>query len=546
MSRRVIHGDRILQIYFPFDDALRAVVKTLPGRYWNGREKHWAVPNAHVVAVVDLLFPEQFEMCNTTRRLYLERGGTLDLETGPVVPSPTARQLSFGDGGEARTHARSQVKSSDFTVSRLNRQVQAALKATFRAPIWVVAEISGFNKNARKKVVDFQLVERDSHGKVAAEVRATLFEDIRWVTEDQLSAAGNPFRLEDEVQIRARGHVDLYVPWGTYRFVIDELDVDFTLGEAARRREEIRRQLIEEGLLERNRSLSLPVLPLRVGLVTSIESDAYNDVVQTLRRSGFAFHIMVHGVRVQGRQTEPSVLNALARFSARASDIDVLLICRGGGSRTDLAWFDSLVLARAVATFPLPVLIGIGHEKDLSALDLVGWSHKTPTAAAEWLVHQVRTASDMLERQLKGIRDGSRRLMGGASSHLADLASRVPRAATVLIEREATHLRDAMRRLRRGARRELSSASRHLQEVAIRVGPQSSELLSLEAERTESRRRQLVLLEPRRVVERGYAILRLGTGKALTDPRRAPRGTALVAELKGGALRLRSEGSEEK
>src|SRR5690606_32177216 len=143
------------------------------------------------------------------------------------------------------------------------------------------------------------------------------------------------------------GRVELYVPWGSYRFLIEELDVGYTLGEAARRREEIRRRLAEEGLLDRNRALPFPALPLRVGLVTSRGSDAYNDVLSTFKESGFAFRVVADGVRVQGRQTEPSVLNALDWFRAHAAELDVLLICRGGGSRTDLAWFDSEPIARA-------------------------------------------------------------------------------------------------------------------------------------------------------------------------------------------------------
>jgi len=187
--------------------------------------------------------------------------------------------------------------------------------------------------------------------------------------------------------------------------VVEELDVHYTLGEAARRREEIVRRLTEQGLLGLNTSLPLAALPLRVGLVTSLGSDAYNDVLRTLEESGFAFRVLAHGARVQGHATEPSVLNALDTLRRHADALDVVLICRGGGSRTDLAWFDSETLGRAVAEFPLPVIVGIGHEQDRSVLDEVGRRCKTPTAAAALLVETVRAGLDAIETAASGLLD---------------------------------------------------------------------------------------------------------------------------------------------
>lgn len=545
MRSRVVHdGKGILQLHFSFDPLLVAGVKAIPGRRWDGTEKYWAVPDAHVVAVVELLRPEGFGLCEVTRRLYRERGGTLDLDASPVAEPRGMRRPAGASGPTNERTETLRGASGDFTVSRLNTQVSAAIKAAFRGQIWLVGEVSGFNKAAHKDIVGFHLVERNRHGKVVAEVTTTLFSDSREEIESRLHDAGDPFRLEDEVPVRVRGRVELYVPWGLYRFVIEDLDVDYTLGEATRRRDEIRRRLVAEGILEQNRGLTIPVLPLRVGLVTSLGSDACNDVVQTFRKSGFAFRVVVHGARVQGQQAEPSILNALTWFRARASEFDVLMICRGGGSRTDLAWFDSLTLARAVATFPLPVVVGIGHEADVSVLDFVGWSHKTPTAAAEWVVRQVQTASDRLESHLQDILGRGQQLLKEASSNLARLGPGISEAASALLDFKSSELQRAGEQFLRGARRELTTASRRLEGMATNLGPRATRPLSMEAERIESRRRRLVLLEPRRVIERGYAIVRMSTGKVLTDPSRAPAGTVVVAELKDGSLRLRSEGSE--
>jgi exodeoxyribonuclease VII large subunit len=368
--------------------------------------------------------------------------------------------------------------------------------------------------------------------------------------------------------------------------VVEELDVRYTLGEAARRREEIVRRLEAEGLADRNRGLHFPELPLRVGLVTSLGSDAHNDVLRTFQESGFAFRVAVHGARVQGRLTEPSVLNALDWFRARTGEFDVVLVCRGGGSRTDLAWFDSEPLGRAVADFPLPVVVGIGHEQDHSVLDAVGWRCKTPTAAAAYLVERVRdsmsrleqSGRDVLELAARRLRDeaaagaqraqrlalaarallgrhaaelthrrmrvarGTRHVLQSAGRELARRAREIPRGALVRVGQHAALLGRAARQVVQGARRDLAEAGRRVRRVGVALGPAGLRRLVLERERLDARGRRLGLVDPVKVVERGYAIVRREDGAVLSDPADAPPGARLEAQLRGGRLGLRSEG----
>jgi len=530
MSRRVSNnGLGTLQIRFPYDPRLKELVRTLPSRLWNPEERFWSVPEQNVVAVVNTLHSEGFDFCNHTQRLYRERGGTLVLDANEHAAAAPAKQVGA---------------ATDLTVTQLNEKVQGALQRAFPSSLWLVGEISGFNKAKRGNFVGFELVDRDAGDNESARIKAVLFGRMLRAIEHRLAEAREPFLLEDEIRIRVRGRVELYAPRGSYQFAIEDLDLDYTLGDAARRQEEARRRLAAEGLLDLNRSLPFPLLPLRVGLVTSLESDAYHDVLRTLDESGFAFNVVVHGARVQGRQTEPSVLNALDWFRAHAMKFDVLLICRGGGSRPDLAWFDSEAIARAVATFPIPVVVGIGHERDMSLLDFVAWSTKTPTAAAHKLVEHVLKARDVVESRLERILDYAKEILKGASSELEENAHQFPFAAEDLLAQKTRTLRDAARRLCLGAGHDLSAASRRVDEITSRLGPCASRQLALESERVEARRRRLLLLDPRRVVERGYAILRTEAGVVLKDPAQAPSGTSLTAELKRGTLRIRSEGPE--
>ncbi|TDI45703.1 MAG: exodeoxyribonuclease VII large subunit [Acidobacteria bacterium] len=540
MSRRVEHdGQRALQIRFPFDRALVDRIKSLPSRRWNASEKFWFVPEDDVVLLVDLLADDGFEFDENTRDLYAALGGSRVLgEAGRSSAPATANDLPLFAGTEPELEPAAAPGATDLSVGMLNARVKDLLAGAFPAPVWLVGEISGFNKSVHRKHVGFELIERTQDGGSVSKVSAILFDSTRREIERQLREAGDPFRLEDEISVRFEVRVDLYVPWGQYRVVIERLDVHYTLGEAARRREEIVRLLIAAGLHDVNTSLELPALSLRVGLITSLGSDAYNDVLRSLSESGYAFDVTVHGARVQGQATEPSVLNALDWFAERRDRFDAILICRGGGSRTDLVWFDTERLGRAVALFPLPVIIGIGHEQDQSVLDAVARSCKTPTAAAGLLVEHAARALERIEDAGGAILELA---AGSIDRQRLESEERATRLAGVARHRLALaqgRLDQVERQVRNSARVALRAERERLAVSMHRIPREARRRLELGSERLASRHRRLTLVDPRRVVERGYAILRRENRSVLVDAARAKPGEPLVAELKHGRLRV--------
>ena len=277
------------------------------------------------------------------------------------------------------------------------------------------------------------------------------------------------------------------------------------------------------------------------------------------------------------------MLNALDWFRERVEDFDVVMICRGGGSRTDLMWFDTETLGRVVALFPLPVVVGIGHEQDQSVLDAVARSCKTPTAAAGVLVERVaqalvRTedvgaaaltaaaaeidvqwressqraerlataaryridiAHSRLEQVERQTRSTSRSTLLSARERLDAWARRIPREAQLRIDRSRTDLALTLRSLTRSARGRAAWAGETLQRTVIGLPQAMRRALALADERLDTRRRRLALLDPRRVVERGYAILRRADATVLVDAASAERGESLMAELKHGRLRVK-------
>ena len=211
--RKVEQAGDFLHIYFDYDERLRHLVRALPERQWDPLARCWKVPKHHVVSVVELLEPEGFSFDRATRDLYEER---------------------------------KRERAQDLTISELNARVQAVLTQAFPAPIWVVGEILDYDRNAHKDQVDFKLVERreeKGEKKIIAQVAAILFREERNLIEEKLARAGRPFSLTDELVVRVLAQVDLWPREGEYRLVIRDLDVNYTLGEVARRREEILRKL---------------------------------------------------------------------------------------------------------------------------------------------------------------------------------------------------------------------------------------------------------------------------------------------------------------
>ncbi|MDQ3385144.1 MAG: exodeoxyribonuclease VII large subunit, partial [Actinomycetota bacterium] len=300
-----------------------------------------------------------------------------------------------------------------FTVGQVTMRVHRAVAAAFPAEVWVRGEVEGLRPPNAGGHVYLSLCEK-ARGRDTATLGAVLLRKSR-LRIDAALAAHPGFRLSDGIEVRVRGR--LQYGFGRIQLVVSEIDPVHTLGRLAAARDRVLDALDAEGLVGRNASLPLPLAPLRLAVVTSDGSAACHDVLHELAASGLGFRVGLVDARVQGHGAEASLLAGLTR--AISSGPDLVLLVRGGGSRTDLAAFDSERIARLIAGAPIPVLTGIGHEIDSSVADLVAHrAHKTPTACAAAVVEQVRVAVSTGEeawRQVVGragvaVRDGERAL----------------------------------------------------------------------------------------------------------------------------------------
>jgi exodeoxyribonuclease VII large subunit len=291
-------------------------------------------------------------------------------------------------GGEP--HGTTKVGADALGVSAFVQQVRSALVGAFRAPVWVEGRTMNLERATVRVAawgVFFQLCEQDAAtGRtVQLTVRASR---VAWArAEAQLRAVG--VEPCDDLPLRVRGSVDLGAARSEIQLVLESVDPAWSLGVFAQRRAQVLSALASEGLLRTNRELPLPRVPLRVALVTAASSDAARDVLSKLQASFWAFRVRVFDVRVQGPQLRPSVLRALRDVREHSADFDVCVVVRGGGSRAELADWDDLEVARAVATLPIRVLVGIGHDRDQSVLDEIAWSRRTPTDAAVALLERL-------------------------------------------------------------------------------------------------------------------------------------------------------------
>lgn len=269
-----------------------------------------------------------------------------------------------------------------FSLSHVTARIQEILQPSTGKVFWLKAEISSGRERGGSFYCD--LVETDDSGTIIARMSCTIWNRRLAAIREKFREAKLKFNLEDGTEAGLQCSIQYSPRYGLSLNVVDA-DPSFALGELELKRREILLRLEKEGLFEANRRLSLPLLPKRIGIITSHGSAAFNDFVLTLTRSTFGFRLFVADAVMQGAHTEKSVLRALTCLESIS--VDLLIIIRGGGSRSDLSYLDNEEIARRIAASLLPVWTGIGHEIDRSVLDFVAHREfKTPTAVAEEIV----------------------------------------------------------------------------------------------------------------------------------------------------------------
>jgi exodeoxyribonuclease VII large subunit len=429
------------------------------------------------------------------------------------------------------------VQEPTFSVADLTAAIGRTLERAFPEDVWVRGEIRDLSR-APSGHVYFSLVDpsADLAGAAPAVLPVTLFASDRDPVNWALRRAGAG-RMRDGVEVRIRGRLGHYAPRGTVQLRMTWIDTDYTVGRLAAEKARVRRVLAAEGLLDRNASLPFPPLPQRVGLVTSEGSAAQADFIHELRSSGLGFTVVFADARVQGDEAERSLVAALRRLAV--AEVDLVAVVRGGGSQTDLAAFDRETVARAVATMPVPVLAGIGHEVDETLVDLVAARvFKTPTACAVGIVAEVRATLSRLDLLGGRIVAASRSRVSRVERDLRAAAGRLQRGATGGIRRADRDAASAVERLGTAAPATLRRAEGRAVSVGARIATSGRRSAAAAAGHVVARRRRMAATVPRALAA---ASLRLDVARATVDghdPARAlARGWSLTRTRAGRLVR---------
>ena len=433
--------------------------------------------------------------------------------------------------------------SETLTVGELCDVVAAAVDEAFPSEIWVRGAISGLSRSQNGHVY-FDLIDPAEVGSATEHVvPVALFSSSRHRVNAILRRSGN-IRMHDGVEIRIRGQVAYYPPQGRVQLVMSLIDPAFTVGQMAMARQALLDKLAAEDLLAANGRRTLPVAPLRVGLVTSEGSAAHADFAHELAASSYGFAVQIFDARVQGIDAVPSLVDSIER--AGRADVDVVVVVRGGGARTDLAAFDSERVARAIARCERAVLVGVGHEVDRSVADEVAHtSAKTPTAAAALLVDTVARFDADVEQAAARLSTLADARLETATSRLATNGRRLELAATAATDRHGARLAttgDRIRQLTIQAVDRAAVSLEHAESTIGHLGDRAVERASAALDRADA---TLRALDPARVLARGWSITHTADGSLVRQPGDAPVGSRIVTTTAAGTIESTVDGTSD-
>ena len=324
------------------------------------------------------------------------------------------------------------------TLYDLQRMVRGALESRFSDPVWISAEISELKLNNSGHCY-LNLVEKGAGGTPRAEARAMIWRSTYNSLVPYFEQTTGT-SLCSGLKVLVRVVVTFHETYG-YSLQIIDIDPSYTLGDVERRRRETIAMLVADGVWDMNRELPTARPTLRIAVVSSATAAGYRDFMRELQRSNYRFQTTLFESTMQGDGGESSIVCALEDRASHEEEFDIVAIIRGGGSTSDLALFDSYRIASHIAQFPLPVVTGIGHDKDVSVTDMVAHTHcKTPTAVATHLVELADAELNMVEEYATGIASEVERLLQNESMRVYTLCTDIERIATAHINDERNRL----------------------------------------------------------------------------------------------------------
>lgn len=405
--------------------------------------------------------------------------------------------------------------SEKLSLTELQLIIKDSLYLALPDMYWVIAEISEMKENYNGHCY-LELVEKlPDELSISSRVRAVIWSSrYRFIKSYFENAAGESLR--DGLKILIRVKIEYHEIYGL-SLVINDIDPAFTIGEMALKRQQILKKLEEDGVLTMNRELEFPVVPQRIAVISSASAAGYTDFMKHLKDNsfGYVFYSALFETPMQGKETESGIIKALDRIATHIDKFDLTVIIRGGGSQTDLSWFDNYNIAYYITQFPLPVITGIGHEKDLSVTDIVAHrSLKTPTAVADFLIG----------------------CMNVTDNHIIDLSNEIADRSMLMMAESKTKIETARLRLIPVAKAQLVSNSTALKRRGEILVNASKNRLNIINSQLTGFGNSLKILDPENVLKRGYTITSLN-GKILKKCGQVKKEDVLDTKFSDGSVK---------
>ena len=420
------------------------------------------------------------------------------------------------------------------TLQEFNNRIKRLLADPSVMNCWVVAETTDVRINQHCYL---QLLEKNPKtGATVAKIKAIIWgNQFRFLNARFKQVTGRD--IGNDMKIMVCLSVN-YSPQYGLTVVINDINPEFTLGDMERQRQEILNRLTQEGIIGQNKTVPVPPVLQRIAIVSAAGAAGYGDFMKQLtdNKYGVCFYPCLFQATMQGVKTVPTVLAALDKVEQNQHLFDCVVIIRGGGGTEELNSFDNYDLARRVSTFPLPVIVGIGHERDITVLDYVaGIRVKTPTAAAEHIILQAANALAHIGDLSNQVVSIARDYIARAKEHLSYYAGNLPIMAQRIIDTNTLRLQNFIQNIPLHVQRRIEGENAQLARQKDAIKNAVAQVKMKETMRLEALGDKIELLSPRKVMARGYTLTTC-EGKIMTDAAQLEAGKLVTIHFRDGKV----------
>lgn len=433
------------------------------------------------------------------------------------------------------------------TLYELNSLVREVLECEMPDEYWVEAELSEC-REARGHCY-MELIQKDERNATPIAKASARCWASKWMLVRPYFERTTGQRLHAGMKVLLKVYAQFHEAYG-FSWIVTDIDPTYTLGDMARKRQEIIRQLKEEGVFDLQKELQLPLFCQRIAVISSETAAGYGDFCNQLADNpyGFKFETQLFPAIMQGEGVEQSIIDALGKIYSEYSDysehsdysdcpFDCVVIIRGGGATSDMSGFDTLALAENVANFPLPIITGIGHDRDESILDMVSHTRvKTPTAAAAFLIDHLKTIMDILNDSQEQIVRLAQQKLAYYKSQFSAIAEVLPRLFSNVKVRQEARLDALNNRLILSSGNRLSALNSRLSTLAEHLPILLDRRLMAEKHRLQLIEEKAKSLDPALLLSRGYSIT-MKDGKIVRDPQTLRHGDEIETRLEKGTIK---------